>query len=68
MWSKNNISVDHKLKVYEAQVVPIMLYNCVSWAAPNCVLEPLDVTHRNHLSDMIRVKLPAGHYISNDNK
>ena len=68
MWSKNNISFDHKLKVYEAQVVSIMLYNCDSWAAPNCVLEHLDVTHSNHviLSDMIGVKLPAGHYISND--
>ena len=64
VWSKNNISFDRKLKVYEAQVVSIMLYNCDSWAAPNHVLEHLDVTHRNHLRDMIGVKWPRG-YISN---
>ena len=50
--------------MYEAQVVSIMLYNCDSWAAPNHVLEHLDVTHRNHLRDMIGVKWPRG-YISN---
>ena len=65
VWSKNNISFDRKLKIYEAQIVSIMLYNCNSWAAPAHILEHLDVTHRNHLRDMIGVKWPRG-YISND--
>ena len=42
-----------------------MLYNCNSWAAPAHVLEHLDVTHRNHLRDMLGIKWPRG-YISNN--
>ena len=30
---KTKISLDRKLKIYEAQVVSIIMYNCNSWAA-----------------------------------
>ena len=40
-----------------------MLYNCDSWAAPNHVLEHLDVTHINHIRDMIGVKWSRGYLI-----
>ena len=49
VWSRNDISLDRRLKIYDAQVVSIMLYNCNSRAAPNHALDHLDVTHRNHL-------------------
>jgi len=64
VWAHNDISFVRKLRVYEAQVISVMMYNCESWAAPEHVLERLDVTHRNHLRDMIGVKWPRG-YISN---
>ena len=65
LWSRKEISINRKLNIYEAQVVSIMLYNCNSWAAPAHVLEHLDVTHRNHLRDMLGIKWPRG-YISNN--
>ena len=65
LWSRKEISINRKLNIYEAQVVSIMLYNCKSWAAPAHVLEHLDVTHRNHLRDMLGIKWPRG-YISNN--
>ena len=61
---KNNISFDRKLKIYEVQIVSIMLYYCNIWAAPAHIFEHLDVTHRNHLRDTIGVKWSRG-YISN---
>ena len=43
--SKTNICLARKIKIYEAQVVSIMLYNCNSWAAPQASLYQLDITH-----------------------
>ena len=61
VWSRNAISLDCRLKIYDAQVASIILYNCNSWAAPNHALDHLDVTHCNHLRDMIGIKWPRGH-------
>ena len=46
---KSRISLDCKLRIYEAQVVSIIMYNCKSWAAPAASFKYLDVTHRRHL-------------------
>ena len=37
------------IKVYEAMVTSVMMYNCSSWAATKDVLKKLHVCHRKHL-------------------
>ena len=37
------ITVAKKLKVYEAQVVRVIMYNASSWAAPKAVSAKLDI-------------------------
>ena len=40
---KSRISLDTKVKLYEALVTPVLLYNCNSWAAPEKILQKVDV-------------------------
>ena len=61
----SKISVDRKIRIYEAQVVSILLYNCNSWAAPQTSLEELDVIHRRHLRRILNIRWPTG-VISNN--
>ena len=58
--SGSKISVSRKIKIYEAQVVSILLYNCNSWAAPQTSLEELDVVHRRHLRRILNIRWPTG--------
>ena len=52
------ISVERKIKLYEAQVVSVMLYNCNSWSATQDMLYDLDVAHRKHLKSILNIKWP----------
>ena len=54
------ISLDRKLKLYEAQVVSVLMYNSNSWAPTKAVLNKLDVTHRRHLRTILNIKWPRG--------
>ena len=60
VWMKSKISVYKKIKIYEAQVVSILLYNCNSWAAPQTSLDALDVVHRRHLRKILNIRWPTG--------
>ena len=59
------INLKTKLKIYEAQVTSVMLYNCNSWAATQKELHKLDVTQRKHLRHIIGMQWPKS-VISND--
>ena len=65
VWMKSKISVQRKIKIYEAQVVSILLYNCNSWAAPLASLNELDIAHRKHLRRILNIRWPKG-VISNE--
>jgi len=52
------ISLDRRLRLYEAQVVSVMLYNSNSWCATNVALNKLDVTHRKHLRRILNIRWP----------
>ena len=65
VWMKSKISVQRKIKIYEAQVVSILLYNCNSWAAPLASLNELDIAHRKHLRRILNIRWPTG-VISNE--
>ena len=40
-------------------VVSVILYNCSSWAATKEVLNKLDVCHRKHLRQLLKIKYPT---------
>ena len=58
IWCHSNIPVQKKLKVYEAQVVSILMYNSSSWAMPKAYWDKLDACHRNHLRKILNVVWP----------
>ena len=57
---KSQICLDRKLKIYEAQVVSVILYNCNSWSAPQQCFDKLDATHRRHLRAILNIQWPTG--------
>lgn len=54
----SRISLVTKIKLYEAFVTPVLLYNCNSWAAPQNVLNKLDVCQRKHLRRIVKMTYP----------
>ena len=52
--SSVQISESRKLKLYEALVTSVLLYNCSSWAAPETVMASVDVLQRKHLRQIIK--------------
>ena len=53
------ISIQRLVQVYEAMVVSVIMYNCSSWAVPNDKLKQLDVCHRSHLRQILKIKWPT---------
>ena len=50
------ISLQKKLKIYEAQVVSVIMCNASCWAAPAPVMEKLDICHRKHLRAIMNIR------------
>ena len=55
-----------KIRLYDALVVSVMIYNSNSWSAPAHVIEKFDTTHRRHLRKILKIQWPKGR-ISNKN-
>ena len=55
VWMNSRITLNKKLKVYDAQVVSVMMYNSSCWAAPVAVLDKLDSCHRKHLRAIMNI-------------
>ena len=53
------ISLNRLNQVYEAMVVSVIMYNCSSWAAKDCILEKLDICHRKHLRQILKIRYPS---------
>ena len=53
------IHLSKLVKIYEAMVVSVILYNCSSWAVNKDILRKLDVCHRNHLRQLLNIKYPT---------
>ena len=60
---RSHIAVHTKVRLYEALVTPVLLYNCNSWAAPDNILKKLDVCQRKHLRRILNTTYP--HVITN---
>ena len=59
VWLSSKITLEKKLKVYQAQVISVIMYNASCWAAPKHVLEKLDACHRKHLRKIMNIKWPS---------
>ena len=44
------------MKVYNALVLPVLLYNCATWGVTDAVMEKLEAFHRRHLREVIGVR------------
>jgi hypothetical protein len=55
----SKISLDRKLRLYEAQVVSVIMYNANSWSPTKAALHKLDVTHRRHLRAILNIRYPG---------
>ena len=60
---RSHIAVQTKIRLYEALVTPVLLYNCNSWAAPDNILKKVDVCQRKHLRRILNTTYP--HIITN---
>ena len=57
IWGRNkHLKDETKLRIYEATVVSVMLYNSGTWAAPKNVIEQLDASHRKHIKSILNIK------------
>ena len=59
MWMKRPLlTLDRRLLIYHAVILPILLYNSDSWAAPKTILHQLDKCHRRHLRSILGIRWP----------
>ena len=59
VWEQRpRISLATRLKIYEAQVVSVLMYDCSSWSVPRQTLNLLDVCHRKHLRNILNIRFP----------
>ena len=52
------ITLGRRLRLYEAQVVSVMMYNSNSWCATDVALNKIDVTRRKHLRRILNIRWP----------
>ena len=59
IWTrKDKIREQKRIQLYEALVIPILLYNCGTWGLTKQNLESLNTMHRKHLRNIIGVHWP----------
>ena len=60
LWLNSSVQIceSRKLKLYEALVTSVLLYNCSSWGATKSVLDSVDVLQRKHLRQILRIFWP----------
>ena len=58
IWSKKKLKLEIKVKLYDALVLPVMLYNSGCWASTKLAFEKLNTTHRRHLRSICNIKWP----------
>ena len=61
MWlSGKKISLERKLRLYDAQVVSVLIYNSNSWSPKKATMDKIDTLHRRHLRSILNIKWPKG--------
>lgn len=50
------ISEERLIRLYKALIIPILLYNCGTWATTKAVSQKLDAFHRKQLRNLLGIK------------
>ena len=58
LWTTKGISLKTRLRLYNALVIPVLMYNAGTWALTKAQSAKLDVFHRRHLRQMLRIRWP----------
>ena len=58
IWKQDVIDDFRKIQLYEALVLPILLYNCGTWGLTKVNLEMIDSLHRKHLRIILGIFWP----------
>ena len=61
---RSHICLSRRLRIYNAFVLPVLLYNCGTWALTKVQAEKLSAFHRRQLRSILGVRWPET--ISND--
>ena len=61
VWLNSSVKISEarKIKLYEALVTSVLLYNCSSWAVPEKVFNSVDILQRKHLRQILRIYWPT---------
>jgi hypothetical protein len=60
IWKRKNnkISIERRLRLYDAYITPILIYNACTWALKEAELAELEACRRRHLRRIIGVQYP----------
>lgn len=58
LWNTNGISLKTRLRLYNALVIPVLMYNAGTWALTSAQSKKLDVFHRRHQRQVLKVRWP----------
>ena len=65
LWLRpQRVSLKRRLRLYEALVISVLMYNASCWAVPATQLKRVDTMQRRHLRRILRIRWP--HRISNE--
>ena len=56
VWKRKGISIDTKLKVYKAVVLPTLLYGCETWTVYQCHAVKLNHFHTTCLRKLLNIR------------
>ena len=56
---KDHVSIDRRVRLYKAFVLPALLYNCCTWGAIKACMDRLDAFHRRQLRSLLGIRYPA---------
>ena len=58
MWGTSRVNLAFKVRLYNAYIRPILLYNSGTWGLTKFWSDKLDATHRRHLRRLVQVFYP----------
>lgn len=58
IWASNKVSESRRIRIYNAFVLPVLTYNCSTWALTSKLATSIDGFHRRQLRKTIGVRYP----------
>ena len=71
VWERNGLSLETKMQVYKAVILPSLLYSCETWTVYSCHAKQLNRFHLNCLRKILHIrwqdKIPDTEVLSSSN-